>query len=104
MPRVCYVECSYICLFRFDVVAGEDARAVSYRAVPPLSISLAHQDHISLFECQITGLWRLVGVQGHKFWKRKRIKHNNTAIGPRVVYIDKLTSIIVQLKESTNPE
>lgn len=34
----------------------------------------------------------------------KRLKHNNTAIGPRVVYIDKLTSIIVQLKESTNPE
>lgn len=78
MPRVCYVECSYICLFRFDVVAGEDARAVSYRAVPPLSISLAHQDHISLFECQITGLWRLVGVQGHKFWKRKRIKKTKT--------------------------
>lgn len=65
------VECSYICLFRFDVVAGEEACAVAYRAVPPLSLSLAHQDHISLSERQITGLRRLVGVQRHVFWKGK---------------------------------
>ena len=68
------VESSYISLFRFDVVAGEEACAVAYRAVPPLALSLAHQDRISLSKCQITRLRRLVGVQRHKFWKEKSFK------------------------------
>lgn len=66
-----FVEWSYISLFRFDVVAGEEACAVTYRAVPPLALSLAHQDCISLSKCQITRLRRLVGVQRHEFWKEK---------------------------------
>lgn len=70
-------ECSYICLFRFDVVVGEEACTVTYRAVPPLALSLAHQDHISLHKRQITGLWGLVRVQCHVFWKGKEYMNIN---------------------------
>lgn len=66
----CAARCqrSYIWLFGFDVVAGEEARAVPYRAVPPLALPLAHKDHVSLSERQISRLGGLVGVQRHVFW------------------------------------
>lgn len=60
---------SYICFFRLDVVAGEDACAIADGAVPPLPVPLAHQDHVSLPERQVPGLRRLVGVQGHVLWR-----------------------------------
>lgn len=62
---------SYICLFGFDVVAGEDALAVPDGAVPPLAFLLADQDDVSFPEGQITRLRRLVGVQGHVLCRGK---------------------------------
>lgn len=76
-PLSAYVECSYIRLFRFDVVAGEDSGVVTYRAVPPLSLLLAHQDHISLSERQITRFRRLIGVQRCEFWKGNEYMNRN---------------------------
>lgn len=71
------VSSSYICLFRFDVVAGEEACAVPYRAIPPLALPLAHQDYVSLSKRQITRLGRLVGVQRHVLWRRKAYVNMN---------------------------
>ena len=63
---------SYIRLFGFDIVAGEHACAVAYRAAPPLSVSLAHQDHVPFFERQITTLRRLIGIQRQIFWRGRQ--------------------------------
>lgn len=60
---------SYVRLFRFDVVAWEDARAVPDRAVPPLAVLLAHQDHVALSKRQIAHFGRLVPVQRHVLCK-----------------------------------